>query len=314
MARKTSPRIISASRRTDIPAFYAAWFINRVRAGYCTVPNPFNPNQVSWVSLKPEDVDVIVFWTRNPVPLMPYLHELDERGLRYYFQYTLMNNPRSLDAKAPLLHASLETFKRLAEQIGPERVIWRYDPIVFTPQTDAYFHLTTFATIAKALRGSTTRAVISIMDPYPKAQGRLNYLARQGMPVWLPDSNAPEFMLLMSGLAEIAAQNDLDLVSCAEDLDLSRYGIRPGKCIDDDYIQKVFGIEVTHQKDPYQRRACGCVESKDIGVYNTCLFGCQYCYATQSFAQAVRNYKEKHHPESPSMIGWYDARSPEGTH
>ncbi|MCX8024216.1 MAG: DUF1848 domain-containing protein, partial [Thermanaerothrix sp.] len=121
--------IISASRRTDIPAFYTPWFIHRVRAGYCTVPNPFNHNQVSYVSLKPEDVDIIVFWTRNPAPLIPYLGELDARGLRYYFQYTIMENPRTIDKKSPPLQPAIETFVELSEKIGDERVIWRYDPI-----------------------------------------------------------------------------------------------------------------------------------------------------------------------------------------
>ncbi|MBC7325158.1 MAG: DUF1848 family protein, partial [Moorella sp. (in: Bacteria)] len=115
--------IISASRRTDIPAFYARWFINRVRAGFCTVPNPFNPRQVSRVSLQPEAVEVIVFWTRNPAPLLPYLDELDARGLRYYFQYTVLGNPRALDPHCPPLPQALVTFRRLAERVGPQKVI-----------------------------------------------------------------------------------------------------------------------------------------------------------------------------------------------
>jgi hypothetical protein len=294
--------IISASRRTDIPAFYAEWFINRIQAGYCTVPNPFNPEKVSRVSLKPEDVDVIVFWTRNPRPLFPHLAELDERGYRYYFQYTLLNNPPPLDPKSPPLETSLKTFQELARHAGPERVIWRYDPIVFTTLTGADFHLQSYAHIANALRGCTHRSVISLMDLYPKTKKRLSGMAEQGTEL-LPVSFTAEawFPALMQRLARIAADNGMEIVSCAEEIDLQPYGVRPGKCVDDEYIHRVFGIDVTHAKDPSQRLTCGCVVSKDIGVYNTCLFGCSYCYATSSFEKARVNF-EKHDPDSPSLL------------
>lgn len=301
--------IISASRRTDIPAFYTPWFIRRVRAGYCTVPNPFNRNQVSYVSLKPEDVDVIVFWTRNPAPLIPYLDELDARGLRYYFQYTVLDNPRALDPKSPPLPAALKTFRRLAERIGPQKVIWRYDPIVFTPHTEAEFHRDAFARIAAALRGFTQRVVISVMDRYPKAEKRLATLEAHGFPLNEALTQTPAFEALMRDLVAIATENGMEIVSCAEDLDLTPYGVRPGKCVDDDYIRRVFGLEVTHKKDPHQREACGCVVSKDIGAYDTCLFGCQYCYATRSFDRA-RQQHAAHNPESPSLIGWYESVLP----
>ena len=298
--------IISASRRTDIPAFYAPWFINRLRAGFCTVPNPFNRNQVSNVSLKPEDVDVIVFWTRNPAPLMPYLKEMDDLGLRYYFQYTIINNPRSLDPKAPSLTTALETFKKLSDQIGPARVIWRYDPIVFTRETGAQYHLENYRRISYSLHGLTQRSVVSVVDIYKKAIKRLRQLDKAGTPVISPTGKPePAFDYLMNGIVETASQNSMEIVSCAEDLDLAYYGIRPGKCVDDDFICKVFGLDVTHKKDPSQRKACGCVASKDIGSYDTCLFGCQYCYATTSFESARNNHAD-HDPLSPSLLGWYE--------
>lgn len=299
--------IISASRRTDIPAFYSEWMINRIRAGYCTVLNPFNRNQVSYVFLKPADVDMIVFWTRNPGPLMPFLKELDDLGLRYYFQFTVMNNPRMLDAKGPALASSLATFKKLAEQIGPSKVIWRYDPIVFTKETGTQFHLENYQKIAASLSGYTKRSVISIMDIYKKATKRLRQLDELGAPV-IPYSGKPNpaFDFLMNGIVETARQHQMEIVSCAEDLDLTHYGIKRGKCVDDDYILRIFGLDVTHKKDPSQRQACGCVTSKDIGAYDTCLFGCQYCYATTSFDRSQINHAE-HNPQSPSLIGWHDA-------
>lgn len=301
--------IISASRRTDIPAFYSEWFMNRIRAGYCAVPNPFNRNQISYVSLKPVDVDVIVFWTRNSTPMLPYLEELDRLGLRYYFQFTILRNPRHLDEKTPPLSSALGAFKKLSDKISPSKIIWRYDPIIFTKDTGVRFHVDNYRKIAADLRGYTQRSVISVVDFYKKINKRLRQLQESGSPI-IPYSGQPDsnFEYLMNSLVESASQNGMEIVSCAEDLDLTLYGVRPGKCVDDEFIHKVFGLDVTHKKDPSQRPACGCVASKDIGAYDTCLFGCQYCYATTSFERAQINHSE-HNPQSPSLIGFYDAKS-----
>ncbi len=300
--------IISASRRTDIPAFYAKWFIQRIREGYCTVPNPFDSKQVSRVSLQPQDVDVIVFWTRNPQPLIPYLSELSERGFRYYFQFTSMDNPRLIDRKAPALDEALRTFRELADRIGPEKVIWRYDPILFTSVTSLEFHLDTYSRIATSLRSHTKRSVISIADDYPKIRPRLRVLSRQGVHVQSPAHlDRGDFEQFVRGMVRVSRENGMEIVSCAEDIDLQPYGVQPGKCIDDAYIERVFGTEVTvsHKKDPNQRKACGCVISRDIGAYDTCLFECQYCYATTNFERA-RQRHDGHDPLSPSLIGHFD--------
>lgn len=299
--------IVSASRRTDIPAFYTDWFMNRIRAGYCAVPNPFNRKQVTCVSLKPEDVDVIVFWTRNPKPLLPHLNELRERGFGYYVQYTLMNNPVEIDPHAPSLEASLATFQELAERTSPDHVIWRYDPIVFSPTTSSLFHENAYRQIAAALHGYTRRSVISIVDMYRKTQSRLKALANQGLEIAdAATQPVAGFEKLMRTLVSIADEYEMKIVSCAEEIDLQPYGICPGKCIDDDYIQRVLHYDVTHQKDKSQRPACGCVASRDIGMYDSCLYGCQYCYATSSFTRAKHNH-EQHNPDSPSLLGWYEA-------
>ena len=301
--------IISVSRRTDIPAFYAEWFHNRISAGYCTVPNPFNPRQVSRVSLRPEDVDVLVFWTRNPKPLFPYLDELDRRGHLYYFQYTVLDYPLPFETSTPSLATALGTFKALSDRIGPERLIWRYDPIVFSNLTGLDYHLRTYAKIAKDIRGYSHRSVISIMDFYPKFKKRLGLLAEDGIDlIELKGEKGERFSQLMRGLAQTAAQNNMQIFSCAESRDLTPYGIRPGKCVDDEYIERIFGIPVTHLKDPGQRTPCGCVISRDIGMYDTCLFGCQYCYATSNFKKARRNH-DAHDPHSPSLVGWHQAEA-----
>ncbi len=298
--------IVSASRRTDIPAFFAEWFKNRIEAGYCNVPNPFNRNQVSRVSLDPDKVDVIAFWTRHPRPLLSYLDHLDALGFRYYFQFTVLNYPRFLDARGPSLKISIQNFRKLATLIGPARVIWRYDPIVLTADTDATFHQENYRTIAEMLRGYTNRSVISFVDIYRKNAKRLHLLAAKGQPEITPIGKPNvQYDEMMRRIVDAANSNGMSIQSCAESFDLTDYGIHPGKCIDGQYIADVFGILVGDAKDKGQRKFCGCTTSKDIGMYHSCQFGCQYCYATNSYDLA-RNNSQNHQPTSPSMLGWHE--------
>ena len=292
--------IISASRRTDIPAFYTKWFMNRVRAGFCTVPNPFNPNQVSNISLAPENVDLFVFWTRNPKPLIPHLKELNARGYSYYFLYTLMDNPWILDPKSPSPEISIDTFRKLSDQIGTEKIIWRYDPIVLSNFTGVEFHKKTFDHIAGSLRGYTFRCIISFVDIYRKIEGRIKRLNDNGF--FLTEWNDSNLSDLLSFLVRIAGNNGIEIRSCASPKDLTDFGIPAGKCIDDIYISNIFGKKLDVKKDPSQRKNCNCVLSKDIGMYDSCLYECQYCYATTSFDRAKINFK-KHDPDSLSLLG-----------
>jgi len=291
--------IISASRRTDIPAFYSRWLMSRLEAGYCLVPNPFNPKQVTEVSLKPEEVDVIVFWTRNASPLLAHLGELDRRGYRYSFLYTVMDNPRAVDPRCPPLREALATFKTLSDRIGPERVLWRYDPIVFSTATGPAFHRKTYETIATQLQGYTRRSIMSLVTVYRKARQRLNALRQAGIELTECDEEA--LAGLMRFLASVARDKGMVLSCCAPERDLVPFGILPGKCIDDGLIREVFGLEGSHPKDPSQRKACGCVTSKDIGMYDTCVYGCAYCYATSGFEKAKENHR-RHDPDAPSLI------------
>jgi hypothetical protein len=302
--------IISASRRTDIPAFYTKWFLNRIKAGYCAVPNPFNRNRVSYVSLKPDELDVIVFWTRNPAPLIPFLRELDDQGFRYYFQFTVLDNPGKIDQKSPPFSTSVKTFKKLSDMIGPERVIWRYDPIVISQLTGVQFHIDHYEKIAKELQGYSHRSVISVVDFYKKASRRFTELHKQGIDIIDYQGQSSErFDFLMEQLVHSATSHKFETFSCSEVLDLTKYGVNRGKCVDDDYIHQVFNVPVNRKKDPNQRAECGCVISKDIGMYDSCLFGCQYCYATSSFERARINH-DQHDANSPSLIGWYEAEIP----
>ena len=292
--------IISASRRTDIPAFYAKWFVNRIRAGFCLVPAPFNPGHVSRVSLNPgRDVEAVVFWTRNATPLLDHLAELDARGLRYYFLYTLLGYDRRLETGAPALTTAIDRFRRLTERIGAERVIWRYDPIILSTLADAAFHRRTFRRIAEALRGYTRRCVVSLLDVYPKV--RKNLCGADPAGFSLLDWDERAFGPLMRSLARTASSHGMQMLSCAESIDLSPYGIAPGKCIDDGLIFRLFGVRASSRKDPGQRSRCKCVVSRDIGVYDTCPYGCRYCYATTSPERARARYR-RHDPWLPGLI------------
>lgn len=296
--------IISASRRTDIPAFYAPWFMNRIRSGWCSVPNPFNPLQVSTVSLRPEDVDVIVFWTRNAHPLLTHIEELEERGYRFYFLVTLMGNPREIDTGGPPLETASRRFQALSERVGPEKVIWRYDPIVPSSITDAGFHKRVFADIAGRLEGYTRRCIISLMHSYRKVRRR--FLEHGIATVSWEEETLGD---LLRFLKKETHDRGMEIFSCASPVDFGRYGIRRGKCIDDAYIRKAFGIEATHRKDPSQRPECGCVVSRDIGMYDTCRFGCLYCYATNSIEKARANCR-RHDPAGPALIPLFREPNP----
>jgi len=292
--------IISASRRTDIPAFYTPWFINRVREGFLLTRNPFNANQISRVSLKPNDVDVIVFWTRNPSKLMMHLSELDDAGYKYYFQYTITGYPRNLEAAVPKPYTAIETFIKLSEIIGQDRVVWRYDPILISNQVDINEHKRLFSKIASLLSGRTKRVVISFSDFYKKTEKNLKSVS--GLMYSDITKDIDSLLELSKFMADIALKNGMEIKSCAEHVDISSVGIPNGKCIDDELIKDVFGLELSGRKDKGQREECGCIKSVDIGMYNTCLHECSYCYATFNKNSVISNRK-KHDVNSPFLIG-----------
>ncbi|EHH1223500.1 DUF1848 domain-containing protein, partial [Vibrio parahaemolyticus] len=281
-------------------AFYSNWFINRVRAGFLLTRNPFNYSQITRVSLTPEDVDVIVFWTRNPKKIMSYLPELDALGINYYFQYTITGYPKNIDTKNVSPYKSIETFKELSRKIGSDRVIWRYDPILLSNYLPFEEHLRLFEKIASLLQGFCNRVVISFADFYKKTEKNLGSV--DGLVCSDILEHESKCRKLSRCLADIAHNYGLDIYSCSEDVDLAQSGIAHGKCIDDNLIKEVFNIDVNNVKDKGQREACGCVKSIDIGMYNTCLHGCKYCYATFNEKAAHTNYK-KHDPDSPFLLG-----------
>ncbi len=295
--------IISASRRTDIPAFYSEWFMNRVRAGWCWVPNPLNMKQVSHVSLQPKDVEAIIFWSKNPVPLMPHLDELDNLGFRYYFQFSLNDYPGTLEPGIPSLDARLSTFRNLSQHVGPLRVVWRYDPIIISNITPVEFHMERFSRIAEELRGTTQRVMVSIVDFYMKTERRLSALEKEkGFSFDRGASSSPATGNLLKAMADIARENSIEIFTCAEEMNYSQLGIPPGRCIDDSLLARSSSLSLRYKKDPSQREACLCMVSKDIGINDTCMHGCPYCYATVNYAVAQRRYAE-HDLSSPLLWG-----------
>lgn len=293
--------IISASRRTDIPAFFSSWLMNRVRAGFCLVPNPFNPKQISRVSLAPNDVDAFVFWSKNPRPMLGHLAELTERGFPYYFQFTLNGYPSPLEPNVPPIEQRLDTFHNLVELLGPKRVVWRYDPILITPKTPYDFHAEAFELLAQSLQGSTQRVVVSVMDAYRKTSRRMAALADQGF-AFEPDAvQNPKMRVLMSHISRVAKACGMEAFSCAETVDFTLEGVPPGSCIDSVLLASL-GRTVSAVKDPGQRPACLCVTSRDIGVGDTCLHGCPYCYATRDNELAHERHQQ-HDPTSPMLFG-----------
>lgn len=302
--------IISASRRTDIPAFYAEWFMNRVRAGFFYRVNPFNARQVAGFSLRPEDVDAVCFWTRDPRPLLPHLGELDGRGLNYYFQFTLTPYGPPFEPHLPPLAERLAAMLDLSGRIGPERVIWRYDPVILSSATPVEWHLTQVEALAAKLSGATRRLVFSFCDFYGAGKGRLGR-ALQGSGIELADIAAPEHTAdleqLAQGFAAIASRYSLEIYTCTEEADLERFGIGHGACIDGDLIRRLFGGNPSQRKDRNQRHGCKCVESVDMGAYNSCPFRCTYCYANFNEGMIEQN-RRRHDPESALLLGQYDGK------
>lgn len=270
--------IISASRRTDIPAFYAKWFEKRIKDGYVLVQNPFNLHQASKISLRREDVDLFVFWTKNPIPFMSKLIMLDDLGYKYYFQFTL--NSYAKDIEQNVLSKSeklIDAFIALSEQIGKEKVIWRYDPILINDKYTFDYHYKYFDMLCSKLHSYTNLCVISFIDLYDKTKRNI-----KGLNILSFEENTSYVYDIASNISNIANTYNLKVKSCSEKYDLQKYGIEHNSCIDKLLVEKIIGYSLDIKKDKNQRAECGCVQSIDIGVYNTCNHGCTYCYANYS--------------------------------
>ena len=318
------PEIVSASRSTDIPAFYADWFFHRLKVGYSAWTNPFNGTK-SYVSYK--NTRFIVFWSKNPKPLLGHLDELKDRNIGCYLQYTLNDYEKEgLEKDVPPLEERIDTFKRLVDKLGKGRVIWRFDPMILTDQIGLDDLLRKVENISDRLQGYTEKLVFSYADiaTYKKVKSNLEK-SRINYREW----TEPQMEEFARRLSELNRKWHYRLATCGEKIDIGRYGIQHNRCVDDDLMirfahhdkalmdflgveiktveNSLFGTEPVpasairlsetqyalkkrDNRDKGQRQFCGCILSKDIGEYNTCPHLCEYCYANASKEVAVRNY------------------------
>ena len=317
-----APLIVSASRSTDIPAFYADWFFHRLENGYSAWKNPFNGVK-SYVSY--ENTRFIVFWSKNPRPLLPYLHILKERNIKCYIQYTLNDYEREKLEKVPSLASRIDTFKLLVEQLGKGAVIWRFDPMILTDDISVDDLLQKVQNIGDQLKDYTEKLVFSYADitMYRKVKHNLE---ASGIPYHEWEIEQMEEIADKLSIMNRERGWNFQLATCGEKIDISKYGILRNRCIDGDLITrlawcdkelmdfmkvKIENINSTlflpeeaillpnghffvskHKKDQGQRPFCECMASKDIGEYNTCLHLCEYCYANATKELALRNWKQ----------------------
>ncbi|MDR3209659.1 MAG: DUF1848 domain-containing protein [Oscillospiraceae bacterium] len=286
--------IVSASRRTDIPAYYSEWLVNRVRAGFALVRNPMNAAQIRRVELTRDAADGFVFWTKNAAPMLGRLGAFEE--FPYYFQYTITaydtDVERGLPSKRDVV---IPAFRELAARVSPERVVWRYDPILFTRKYDFDYHVRAFTRLCDLLAGSTRRCVISFVIAYRSVAG-----AMRAAGIETPDAETR--LRLAERLLRIAAARGITLCACCESPEIYALGVRQTSCVDAVLLGAIAGREIRAARDRNQRVGCGCAVSADLGAYNSCLNGCVYCYANHG-ARRVAASAAAHDPNGSLLLG-----------
>lgn len=286
--------IISASRRTDISTYYSEWFFNRLREGYVLVRNPMNARQISRISLSPEAVDGIVFWTKNPVPMLSRLGELEPYP--YYFQFTLTAYGRDVEPNLPGKNGVLiPAFQELSRMAGRERVVWRYDPIFLSDRYTVEYHCRYFRVLAAKLGEYTEKCTVSFLDFYRST-------ARNMRSLHIREMTAAQQREMMERFSEIAGEYGLYIDTCSEAISLEDLGVSHASCVDRERLERIGGYRLNVGRDRNQREECGCAASVDIGAYDTCGNGCLYCYATDSPPRAAERVRA-HRPDSPILFG-----------
>ncbi|MBV6433827.1 MAG: hypothetical protein IANPNBLG_04054 [Bryobacteraceae bacterium] len=289
--------IISASYKTDIPAFYGAWFLNRLKAGYCKMVNPYG-RQVHRVSLKPSDVDGIVFWTKNIGPFLKYLPEVRGMGFPFIVQHTINGYPRALESSVVDARRAIGNVALVRNLYGSRVAVWRYDTILFSSLTPASFHVDNFASLAEGLRGIADEVVISFAQIYKKTRRNLDAAASSAGFEWV-DPDREEKKRLTAELVTIARANGMQLTVCSQRAFLAE-GAGEARCVDARRMEDVAGRRIG-AKLKGNREECGCFESRDIGEYDTCPHGCVYCYAVQRRSMALERYR-RHNPDSEFLF------------
>ena len=276
--------IVSASYRTDVPAFYGRWFLNRLAAGRCRVANPHGGDDYE-VSLDAESVSGFVFWTRNPGLFGDALGAVRDRGTPFVVQLTITGYPRALDGATIDPEIAVAQVRHIAATYGPRSVVWRYDPVVFTSLTTAAWHRATFARLAAALAGSVDEVVVSFAQIYRKTKRNLVRAAQRDGFTWEdPPDDAKR--ALLGDLALLAAERRMTLALCGQRALLTA-GTEDARCVDAVRLAAIAGKPLSVPRKPH-RDGCGCWRSRDIGAYDSCPHGCVYCYAVRDRDRAKR--------------------------
>ncbi len=283
--------IINTGQRTDIPAFYSDWFVNRLKAGFVLVRNPYNPRSVTRYRLSPEVVDLIGFCTKNPAPMLPHMDLLRPYG--QYWYVTITPYGKEIEPGVPDKREVLDSFRRLSDTVGPDRMGWRYDPVFISGDYPAERHIRAFEYMAQTLSGYTHTAVISFVDLYEKT--------KRNFPEVRPVT-AEQRLLLGKAFAEIAGQYGMTLRPCGEGDELAPFGADCSGCMTVAMYEQALGRRLKVPKTAPARKECACYLGGDIGAYNTCGHLCRYCYANYD-AATVRKNLAAHDPESPLLIG-----------
>ncbi len=285
-----APLIVSASRRTDVPAFHARWFERRLAAGFCEVRHPYT-GRVHRVSLDPACVSAYVFWTRQPAPLLRTMATLHAAGCGVLVQFTINGYGPPIESHNPPRRVALRAFERAATALGPDAVLWRYDPILLAPDLPPAEHLRRFRDLARALEGMTRRCTFSFVDFYGKTTRNLASIER-AREVSFERPEPQRKRALAQELGGIAREHGMELLSCCDD-DLVGGNVGKSRCIDPAAIERVMGRPLGSVPASPTRKDCGCVRSADIGAYDTCAFGCAYCYAVRSRDRALEKIRAR---------------------
>ena len=283
--------IVSASRRTDIPCYYSAWLINRLKSGYVYMRNPMNHRQLYRVNLSADSVDCIVFWTKDSMNIMDKLDVLDKMGYKYYFQFTLNPYDRTTEKNLRNKNDIISSFIQLGEILGSQRVKWRYDPIIINNRYNVEYHISEFSSLCESLCRYTDSVTVSIIDMYKSIANKLEV-----------DKDIDKYLRVCEFVGKKAQECGLKSYACCEKNDLSEFGITKSSCIDKQTIEQICGYVLKTDKDRNQRSGCGCYQSIDIGSYNTCNNSCVYCYANNSKSILEKNLKN-YNPDNEILSG-----------
>ncbi len=284
--------IINTGGRTDTVQYFSDWLLRRFSEGYVLSRNPLFPDKVTRYELDPKKVDCVVFCSKNYRPILPRLHEITDR-FNTYFHYTITAYGKDMEPGVPTIDESIETLKELSSIVGRQRLSWRYDPVLLTEKYTVERHFKTFEHMASELYPYIDRCIFSFVEMYKKLEVNMPEL----LPVSENDRN-----VIAEGLGSIAKKYNIHIQTCGTDGDYTKYGIHSSGCMTLDILGKANNVTFRSLKHKGMRKGCHCIESRDIGAYDTCLNGCRYCYANKNSKKAFENFKY-HDPYSPMLLG-----------